>query len=152
MPLNIALNDADQTGVRDSQIQWSTKPNADGNWWHSPVQWPVVAVVGRATWTGVAGTPAELPVTFSLKQNYPNPFNPQTTIAFTLASDEPVTLAVFDALGRRVALLLDGEELTRGSHHGDISGEGFGIRHLFLPAQSRQCVPRKQTYDAGQVA
>ena len=116
VPLNIALNDADQTGVRDSQIQWSTKPNADGNWWHSPVQWPVVAVVGRATWTGVAGTLAELPATFSLKQNYPNPFNPQTTIAFTLASDEPVTLAVFDALGRRVAVLLDGEELNRGSH------------------------------------
>ena len=125
VPLNIALNDADQEGVRDSQIQWSTKPNADGNWWHSPVQWPVVAVVGRATWTGVAGTPGGLPVTFSLKQNYPNPFNPKTTIGFTLASDEPVTLTVFDALGRRVVLLLDREEMNRGSHTVTFGAQGL---------------------------
>ena len=125
VPLNIALNDADQAGVRDSQIQWSTRPNADGNWWHSPVQWPVVAMVGRATWTGVAGAPAELPVTFSLNQNYPNPFNPQTTITFTLASDEPVTLAVFDALGRRVAVLLDRKELARGNHTVTFGAQGL---------------------------
>ena len=125
VPLNIALNDADQTGVRDSQIQWSTKPNADGSWWHSPVQWPVVAAVGRATWTGVAGTSAELPVTFSLKQNFPNPFNPATTITFTLASDEPVTLTVFDALGRRVAVLLDRKKLTRGSHTVSFGAQGL---------------------------
>ena len=131
VPLNIALNDADQTGVRDSQIQWSTKPNADGNWWHSPVQWPVVAVVGRATWTGVAAAPEEFPVTFSLKQNYPNPFNPETTIAFTLASDEPVTLTVFDALGRRVALLLDGEEMTRGSHTVTFRAKGLASGGYF---------------------
>ena len=116
VPMNLALNDADETEKRDNQIQWSTKHNADAHWWFTPLQWPVVAMAGRLTWTGMADAQPELPAVFSLKQNYPNPFNPATTIAFTLASDEPVTLTVFDALGRRVVVLLDWKEMTRGSH------------------------------------
>ena len=117
VPMNIGLNDADESGLRDSQIHWSTKRNADGNWWHTPAQWPVVAITGRLTWTGRTDEEVDVPVTYSLLQNYPNPFNPATTIAFTLASDEPVTLTVFDALGRRVVTLLDNERMASGRHH-----------------------------------
>ncbi|MBN2415441.1 serine hydrolase [bacterium] len=44
----------------------------------------------------------------SLGRNYPNPFNPATTIRFTLAVRERVHLAVYNAAGRRVAVLADG--------------------------------------------
>ncbi|MFT4603712.1 MAG: putative repeat protein (TIGR01451 family) [Rhodothermales bacterium] len=50
----------------------------------------------------------EVPTDYQLHSNYPNPFNPSTTIAFDLPQTEKVTLAVFDVLGRRVALLLNG--------------------------------------------
>jgi hypothetical protein len=43
----------------------------------------------------------------SLLQNYPNPFNPQTTIAFSLAQSERVSLAVHDLQGRLVRTLVD---------------------------------------------
>jgi hypothetical protein len=43
-----------------------------------------------------------------LHQNVPNPFNPSTSIGFTLRDAGDVTLAVFDAAGRRVVTLLDG--------------------------------------------
>ena len=47
-----------------------------------------------------------------LQSCYPNPFNPTTTIAYRLAEDGSVELAVFDVSGRRVSTLVAGR---RGS-------------------------------------
>ena len=47
-------------------------------------------------------------IQFELKQNYPNPFNPTTNVEFRIASEMPVSLTVYDALGRTVATLVDG--------------------------------------------
>jgi len=55
------------------------------------------------------------PLSFELRQNYPNPFNPQTKIEYTLQNAGFVELAVYDALGRQVALLVDGYK-NAGSH------------------------------------
>jgi hypothetical protein len=50
---------------------------------------------------------ASVPNTFSLKQNYPNPFNPVTQIFYDLPVDCFVSLRVYDALGREVAVLVN---------------------------------------------
>lgn len=64
--------------------------------------------------TGFVGTAveevvgSELPQTLALEQNYPNPFNPSTSIEFKLDRAQQVRLAVYDVMGREVALLVDG--------------------------------------------
>ncbi|MBA4313297.1 MAG: hypothetical protein C0417_11785 [Chlorobiaceae bacterium] len=55
------------------------------------------------------------PVKFSLNQNYPNPFNNGTVISFDIPSDGFVRLEVYNILGERVAVLLNGE-MNAGNH------------------------------------
>jgi len=50
-----------------------------------------------------------------LRQNYPNPFNPRTSIAFAMASPGRVDLTVYDASGRKVAVLV-ADEMDAGLH------------------------------------
>ncbi|HSP89110.1 MAG TPA: glucoamylase family protein [Ignavibacteriaceae bacterium] len=52
----------------------------------------------------------EIPVKYELKNNYPNPFNPTTNIEFNIANYSLVTLKIFDALGKEIAVLLNEEK------------------------------------------
>ena len=84
------------------------------NW---AADWSFLADVGILTTSGagrveygvaVEQLASDIPSSFGLDQNYPNPFNPSTTIEFQLDQMHHVRLAVYDLMGREVALLLDG--------------------------------------------
>lgn len=55
------------------------------------------------------------PGTSVLGAAYPNPFNPTTVVPFELAETSAARLAVYDLLGREVAVLVDGT-LEAGAH------------------------------------
>lgn len=55
------------------------------------------------------------PREFALQQNYPNPFNPSTIISYNLRDAGIVKLEVFDMIGRRVAVLVEGVKES-GAH------------------------------------
>ncbi len=66
------------------------------------------------TWVGavlsdVPEAGLQVPRSIVLEQNYPNPFNPVTTVRYGLPGDSRVTLEVFDAVGRQIAVLVNGE-------------------------------------------
>lgn len=65
-----------------------------------------------------AGSPRLLPA-------FPNPFRDEGEIRFVLAEPGQVSLQLFDVLGRRVAVLLDGP-LGAGSHVVPLRGQDLG--------------------------
>jgi hypothetical protein len=77
-------------------------------------------------------TSEEMPLRTELAQNWPNPFNPTTQINFTIGAEfgsaASTRLAVYDLLGREVAVLSQGV-LPQGNHtvNFDASGLASGI-------------------------
>lgn len=61
------------------------------------------------------------PGSFSLDQNYPNPFNPSTVISYAVPEDARVTLVIYDALGKQIAELVNGD-VTAGNHEVTFNG------------------------------
>jgi phosphatidylserine/phosphatidylglycerophosphate/cardiolipin synthase-like enzyme len=62
---------------------------------------------------GVECSNDQTPREFFLAQNYPNPFNGATNFEFGVSSFGPVTMKVYDLLGREVATLIN-EQLSPG--------------------------------------
>ena len=69
------------------------------------------------------------PTAFRLDGAYPNPFNPSTTIQFEIPENGSAKIAIYDALGRKVADILDGY-VSAGSH--DIQWNGTDDRGIAL--------------------
>ena len=59
-----------------------------------------------------------------LNQNYPNPFNPSTKISYSVPEESIVKIAVYDILGREVAILASGEKQP-GYYEVDWNAAGF---------------------------
>jgi hypothetical protein len=76
--------------------------------------------------TGIGDTPM---VETALHQNHPNPFNPSTTIRYSLKERQWVSIKVYDAAGRLVRTLVDGERpagLQRVTWYG-VNNNGVGV-------------------------
>jgi len=75
-----------------------------------------------------------------LFKNYPNPFNPSTQISFTLANAGDVNVSVYNALGQKVAELVNGN-MNAGTHKVEFNGSnlssGFYVYRLETPNYSK---------------
>jgi len=65
---------------------------------------------------GVSGEDEVIPVVqTALMGNYPNPFNPETTISYSIKSDEQVTIEIYNLKGQKVKTLVN-EKAKAGNH------------------------------------
>jgi hypothetical protein len=85
--------------AEDASGRTEGMPRPEPNAWYSFIHWHVTDVA--------EGPSAQAPAV--LHGNYPNPFNPSTTFSFELLFADQVRLAVYDAGGKRVRVLIDGQ-------------------------------------------
>ena len=52
------------------------------------------------------------PTNYELGQNFPNPFNPSTTINYQLPQNSPVTLIIYNSIGKEIKTLVNEFEST----------------------------------------
>jgi len=98
------------------------------------------------TWIneGATETPTSLeeqerPLTLKLEQNFPNPFNPSTVIRWTIDVGRQTHLAVYDMMGREVAVLVNGL-MPAGEHTVTFNATALpsGIYFYILQSGSQQ--------------
>jgi len=75
-------------------------------------------------YVGVISRPTPQPTAFAFQGNYPNPFNASTTLAFSTPVSGQVRVAVYDALGRVVAVPFEGI-LSGGEHRLNLNAAGL---------------------------
>lgn len=69
---------------------------------------------------GVRKISTNIPQSFSIEQNYPNPFNGETKFRFKIKDFSPVTLSIYDVLGRQEVVVFS-EPLSPGEYEKSFS-------------------------------
>ncbi len=122
-----AFEQLNDVTVADSLVKRSVKWLTDGIVLDNPVE-------------------GSVPSEYTLEQNYPNPFNPKTIIEFKVSNTAPVTIKVYDLIGREVAVLVnevkqpgiyrvtfDGENLASGVYfYKMIAGDFSSVKKMNL--------------------
>ncbi len=92
---------------------------------------------------GVTQTGISTPREFSLSQNYPNPFNPVTNIEFSIPKTGLVKLSIFNAAGRKVTALVNGE-LSAGRYNYDFDATQLASGIYFYKLEANDFTATKK--------
>jgi len=73
-------------------------------------------------------------------RNFPNPFTGTTTIEFSLKTETSVTLFVSDLTGKKIAVLLNSEQKTEGTHEAIFDGNNYPSGMYYYTIQAGEYV------------
>ncbi len=93
--------------------------------------------------TGITESAELLPAEYSLSQNYPNPFNPTTRISYAVKEQVPVTLTVFDLLGKEVRSLVNSVQ-NAGYYSVELNGSDLSSGIYFYQIRAGNFIETKK--------
>ena len=139
VPVQVGVVYYDGADTLTQRLGWMSPDSLAGWPWALPDSVVAKDLAGLILVGGSEGNPVSLsyaiggptaaeadtpPAGFTLHGNYPNPFNPTTTVRYTLPTAGRVRLAVYDVLGREVALLQD-DIRNAGTHQVRLEARGW---------------------------
>ncbi|MHB8581572.1 MAG: T9SS type A sorting domain-containing protein [Ignavibacteriaceae bacterium] len=92
---------------------------------------------------GGVNEPPQVLSNYTLEQNYPNPFNPVTTINYTIAAKDLVSIKVYDVLGKKISTLVN-EEKPAGSYSVNFNASKLSSGVYFYRMQAGSFVETKK--------
>ncbi len=105
----------------------------------------IPTIISTSIENNAIGRDADRPASIYIDRNYPNPFNPGTTIVYGMNQSGPVNLAVYDLLGRQVAVLVNGFKASgEYSVYFDASGLASGL-YVYRLTNGSEVVTRTMT-------
>ena len=93
-------------GLSSSEVKVKTNPNT----WDRVFGWGAIDLTDAFTPQAIGDPTLSVPEGFVLEQNYPNPFNPSTVISYQLSVVSDVQLTVYNALGQKIRMLVNGRQ------------------------------------------
>jgi len=114
--------------------------SADGNYSYRLKQ---IDYLGRYEYSNIIEIELRAFNSFLLEQNFPNPFNPATTIGYGINEKSEVKLAVLNAIGEEVALLVN-EEKESGYHTVEFNAANLPSGVYFYRFQAGSFVETKK--------
>lgn len=84
---------------------------------------------------GIQTIGTEIPSSYILNQNYPNPFNPVTQITYGLPKSGSVKVAIYDILGKEVAVIINGHQ-DAGKYRFDFNASGLSSGIYFYQLEA----------------
>jgi hypothetical protein len=93
---------------------------------------------GTSTVSAEVEATVELDEAYVLRTPYPNPLRDRATVEFAVREAQRVTVAAYDALGRRVATLYDGTPQPNQVMKATLRAEGLASGVYFVRAQGEQ--------------
>ena len=112
-------------GAQTTDISMGRYENGVGNWEYMSPTFSTENALDMSSIDDDLLIPSE----FILEANYPNPFNPTTTIEFSLPDVAKVTLRIYNAAGKLVDTILDGQSCTAGyySYQWNAASQASGV-------------------------
>jgi hypothetical protein len=123
---NIKVNSStvNTNGYIGDYINISAYNNRVRPMWTDNYGYKVVTAIIDTFVIGIKPLNNFIPDRFTLYQNFPNPFNPLTKVKFDVSEKMPVTLTLYDVLGKETAKLADGN-LSPGTYEIEFDGSNF---------------------------